>query len=63
MALAALYLQEGFHTSMSQHGNKGLYARRSLELVAFDSVDFLHRINGNARFTRQQFKFRFSGKN
>ena len=60
MTFPALYLQEGFHTPVSQHGNKGLDARRTFKLIAFDSVDFLHRINGGTRFTRQQFNFRFS---
>ena len=56
----ALYLQAGFHTLVSQHRNKGLYARRAFELIAFDSVDFLHRINGGTGFTCQQFDLRFS---
>ena len=60
MTFPALYLQDGFHTSVSQYGNKGLYARQTFELIAFDAVDFLHGINGGARFTRQQFKFRIS---
>jgi len=30
-----------------QHRNKGFNARRTFELVVFDSVDFLHRINGS----------------
>lgn len=60
MTFPALYLQEGFYTSVSQHGNKSLNARRTFELIALDSVDFLHRINGGTRFTRQQFNFRFS---
>ena len=60
MTFPALNLQEGFHTLLSQHGNKGLDARRTFEFIAFDPVDFLHRINGGTRFTRQQFNFRFS---
>jgi len=60
MTLSALHLQEGFHTSVGQHRNKGFNARRTFELVVFDSVDFLHRINGSIRFTRERFDFRFS---
>jgi hypothetical protein len=60
MTSPALYLQEGLYSSVSQHRNKDLNARRTVELIAFDSVDFLHRFNGGARFTRQQFDFRFS---
>ena len=56
----ALYMQEGLYTLVSQQRNKGLNARRTFQLIAFDSVDFLDRINGGARFTRQEFNFRFS---
>jgi hypothetical protein len=55
-----LYLQEGFYTSVSQYRDKGFNARRTIDLIAFDLVDFAHRINGGTRFTRQQFNFRFS---
>ena len=60
MTFSALDMQQGFYASVSQHGNKGLNARRTFKLIAFDPVEFLHRINGGTRFTRQQFDFRFS---
>jgi hypothetical protein len=53
-------LQEGFHTTVSQHGNIGLYAGRALKLIAFYSVNFTHRFKRGIRFTRQQFNFWFS---
>jgi len=60
MTFSALDMQQGFYVSVSQQGNKGLNARRTFELIVFDAVEFLHRINGSTRFTRQQFDFRFS---
>jgi hypothetical protein len=61
MTSPALYMQESLYTLVSQQRNKGLNARRTFQLIAFDSVDLLDRINGGARFTRQEFNFRFSG--
>jgi len=60
MTVPTLPMKESFYTPVSQHRNKGLNARRTFKLIAFDSVDFLHGINGGTRFTRQQFNFRFS---
>jgi len=60
MTIPALHLQERFHASVNQHRNKGLDARRTLELVVLCSVNFLHGVNRGIRFTRQQFNFRFS---
>ena len=60
MTFPALDLQKGFDTLLSQHGDKGLDARRTFEFIALDPVDFLHRINGGTRIARQQFKCRFS---
>ncbi len=59
MTFAALYMQESFDASVSQDRNKGLNARRTIELVAFYSVDFLNRFHRSTRFTREQFDFRF----
>jgi hypothetical protein len=59
MTVSALDMQESLDTPVSQHGNKGLDARGTFELVALDSVDFLHRVDRRARFTCQQFDFRF----
>jgi len=59
MTFFALYLQKGLDAPVSQHRNIGLDARRTFELIALDSVYFLHRINRGPRFTRQQFNFRF----
>lgn len=60
MTFSALHFQEGFDTTVSKHGNISLYARRALEFFAFYLVDFPHRIKRGLRFTRQDFKFRFS---
>ena len=60
MTVSALDMQESFYTPVGQHGNIGLDARRTFELIALDAIDFLHRINRGTRFTRQQFNFRFS---
>ena len=59
MTVSALDMQERLYTPVGQHGDIGLDARRTFELVALDSIDFLHRINRGTRFTRQQFDFRF----
>jgi len=60
MASLSLPTQNRLYTPMSQHGNKGLDARRTFELFAFGSVDFLDRINWRTRLTRQEFNCRFS---
>jgi len=51
MTFSAFYLQEGFHTSVCQHRNKSLDACRTLELIEFNSVDFLDCVNRDTRFT------------
>ncbi len=58
MTIPALYLEKRLYAPMSQDRDEGLDARGTLELLALDSIDFMHRINGRARFPRQQFKFR-----
>jgi hypothetical protein len=60
MAFSARYLQKCFHALVSQQRNAGFYARGTLELVMFHSIDFLHSVDWGARFTRQQFNCRFS---
>ena len=60
VTIPALHLQQGFYTPVSEHGYIALDARRTLELIAFYPIDFLHRIHGCARLARQQFNFRFS---
>jgi hypothetical protein len=52
MASPALHMQQRFHTLVSEQRNKGLNARRTLQLIAFDSIDFFDRIDGRTRFTR-----------
>jgi hypothetical protein len=53
-------LEASFHTAVSQHGNKGFHARRAIEFIVLCPVDFPHRVKRRIRFTRQQFKIRFS---
>src|SRR5271154_3995697 len=38
LTFSALHLQEGFHTTVSQHRNIVLYAGRLLELIAFNAL-------------------------
>ncbi len=59
MAIPALYLEEGFYPPVSQHGNIGLDAGGTLELIEFDSIYFLHPVNGRIRLARQFFNLRF----
>lgn len=58
MTIPALYLQKRLYTPMRQDRDKVLDARGTLELIALDSIDFLHRVNRSAGFSRQQFEFR-----
>ena len=60
MTVSALDMQESLYAPVSQYRNIGFDARRTFELIALDSIDFLHRINRGTRFTRQQFDFRFT---
>jgi hypothetical protein len=60
MTFSAPHLEEGLHTTVSEHRNIGLYAGRALKLIAFYSVDLTHRVKRGIRFTRQHFKFWFS---
>ncbi len=53
MTIPALDLQKRPYTPVSQDRDKGLDARGTFELLALDSIDFLHRVNGGAGFPRQ----------